>query len=194
VGRRGSRGAAATLRSVEGRMTMSTGTGVVAALARLSVAVAVVSIVVIGCSPATSHHSSSPQAPPLPLRPVGELALPGNNSRFDYASLDSGRGLLFIAHLGAGEVIEVDVHASTVLRTIANLPQVHGVLVVPERHRLFATATGGNQMVSVDEDTGAVVYRAATGEYPDGLAYDPKRGAVWTTQRDRRLGNGDQRC
>ena len=26
-----------------------------------------------------------------------------------------------------------------------------------------------------------MVYRAATGEYPDGLAYDPKRGAVWIT-------------
>jgi DNA-binding beta-propeller fold protein YncE len=26
-----------------------------------------------------------------------------------------------------------------------------------------------------------VVNRAPTGQYPDGLAYDPKRGAVWTT-------------
>ena len=26
-----------------------------------------------------------------------------------------------------------------------------------------------------------MVNRAPTGEYPDGLAYDPKRGAVWTT-------------
>jgi DNA-binding beta-propeller fold protein YncE len=36
-------------------------------------------------------------------------------------------------------------------------------------------------MVSIDEDTGAVLYRTPTGEYPDGLAYDSKRGAVWTT-------------
>ncbi|MEV3914782.1 hypothetical protein [Streptomyces canus] len=28
--------------------------------------------------------------------------LPGDGSRFDYESLDAGRGLLFIAHLGAG--------------------------------------------------------------------------------------------
>ena len=32
--------------------------------------------------------------------PVGEPVLPGND-RFDYESLDAGRGLLFIAHLGA---------------------------------------------------------------------------------------------
>ena len=36
-------------------------------------------------------------------------------------------------------------------------------------------------MVIFDEDTGAVVNRSPTGGYPDGLAYDPKRGAVWTT-------------
>jgi DNA-binding beta-propeller fold protein YncE len=148
---------------------------------RLSVILAAVAGLVAGCSHAATPQSSSPQRPPLPLQPVGELALPGNGSRFDYASIDSARGLLFIAHLGAGEVIEVDLHANTVVRTIPNLPQVHGVLVVPDLHRLFATATGENQMVTVDEDTGAVLNRAPTGEYPDGLAYDPKRNAVWTT-------------
>jgi DNA-binding beta-propeller fold protein YncE len=146
--------------------------------ARLSVAVAVVSMTATGC--AALFHRSTPTVP-LPLRPVGEVALPGNDSRFDYASLDSGRRLLFIAHLGAGEVIEVDVHTNTVLRTIGNLAQVHGVLVVPEQHRVFATATGDNRVVSIDEDTGAVLYRAPTGDYPDGMAFDPIRDAVWTT-------------
>jgi DNA-binding beta-propeller fold protein YncE len=117
----------------------------------------------------------------LPLRAVGEIELPGDGSRFDYASVDSARGLLFVAHLGASEVIEVDVHSKTVVRTIPNLSQVHGVLVVPGLHRVYATATGEDQMVTFDEDTGAVLNRAPTGEYPDGLAYDPKRNAVWTT-------------
>src|SRR5438874_13488511 len=89
----------------------------------------------------------------LPLRPVGEVALPGDNSRFDYASLDAERGLLFVAHLGASEVIEVDVRAHRVVRTIGDLSQVHGVLVVPALHRVFATATGANRMVAFDEDT-----------------------------------------
>jgi DNA-binding beta-propeller fold protein YncE len=123
------------------------------------------------------------QAPssPLPVRPVGEVALPGDNSRFDYASLDADRGLLFVAHLGASEVIEIDVHANEVVRTIPNMSQVHGVLVVPPLHRVYATATGANQVVSLNEDTGEVINRAPTGEYPDGLAYDPRRGAIWTT-------------
>jgi DNA-binding beta-propeller fold protein YncE len=142
----------------------------------IAVVIAVVSMLVGACSRAPSHPSS-----PLPLQPVGEVALPGDGSRFDYASIDSGRGLLFIAHLGASEVIEVDGHANTVVRTIPNLAQVHGVLVVPELHRVYATATGDNQMVVLDEDTGAVLNQARTGQYPDGLAYDPKRNAVWTT-------------
>jgi DNA-binding beta-propeller fold protein YncE len=140
------------------------------------VVVAGVWLLAVGCSAAPSGHSS-----PLPLRPVGELALPGDSSRFDYASLDSGRGLLFIAHLGASQVVEVDVHANAVVRTIPDVAQVHGVLVVPELRRVYATATGDNRMVVLDEDSGAVVATASTGEYPDGLAYDPKRDAVWTT-------------
>jgi DNA-binding beta-propeller fold protein YncE len=148
---------------------------------RVWAGVAAVSMLMAACSDATKPQSSAGSGRPLPLRPIGELMLPGNGSRFDYASIDSGRGLLFIAHLGASEVIEVDLHAGTVVRTIRNLPQVHGVLVVPELHRLFATATGENRMVTLDEDTATVLNRVPTGEYPDGLAYDPKRNAVWTT-------------
>jgi Domain of Unknown Function (DUF1259) len=119
--------------------------------------------------------------PPLPLRPVAEVPLPGDNSRFDYVSLDKQRGLLFIAHLGASEVVEVDVRAGRVVRTIPNISQVHGVLVVGTLNRVYATATGGNQVVALDETTGAELGRAPTGNYPDGRAYDPRRNTVWTT-------------
>jgi DNA-binding beta-propeller fold protein YncE len=118
---------------------------------------------------------------PLPLRAAGEVALPGDSSRFDYASLDADRGLLFIAHLGASEVVEVDIRAHRVVRTIPHLPQVHGVLVVPALHRVYATATGANRMVTLNEDTGDVLNQSPTGTYPDGLAYDSRRGAIWTT-------------
>jgi DNA-binding beta-propeller fold protein YncE len=83
--------------------------------------------------------------------------------------------------MGASELIEVDVHAHALVRTLPNLPDVHGVLVVPDKHRVYATATGNNQVVAIDEDSGAVVFRAPTDTYPDGLAYDPIRRTVWTT-------------
>ncbi|MEV6097312.1 YncE family protein [Nocardia sp. NPDC051981] len=118
---------------------------------------------------------------PLPLRKVAEVALTGGSGRFDYASLDSDRGLMFLAHMGAGEIVEVDVRAHTMVRTIPDAPDVHGVLVVPGKHRVYATVTGRDQVVALDEDSGAVLFTAPTGAYPDGLAYDPVRNAVWTT-------------
>ncbi|MDT5209779.1 MAG: hypothetical protein QOF67_2194 [Mycobacterium sp.] len=117
----------------------------------------------------------------LPLRQVSETPLSGGPVRFDYTALDVGRGRLFIAHMGASELIDVDVRAHAVVRTLPNLPDVHGVIVVPDKHRIYATTTGNNQVVAIDEDSGAVVFRAPTDTYPDGLAYDPIRRTVWTT-------------
>jgi DNA-binding beta-propeller fold protein YncE len=132
-----------------------------------------VTAVLAGCS-------TSPQSE-LPLRLVSETPLSGGPVRFDYTALDVGRGRLFIAHMGAGELIDVDVRTHAVVRTLPNLPDVHGVIVVPDKHRVYATATGNNQVVAIDEDSGQVVFRAPTDTYPDGLAYDPVRRTVWTT-------------
>ncbi|MQS16293.1 YncE family protein [Streptomyces kaniharaensis] len=126
-------------------------------------------------------RSQNPPRVDLPLQQVESLTLPGDSSRFDYASLDADRGLLFIAHLGAGEVIEVDTRSNQVVRTIPDLSSVHGVLAVPSLHRVFATATGANELATIDEDTGQVLRRSPTGDFPDGLAYDPAHGTVWTT-------------
>jgi DNA-binding beta-propeller fold protein YncE len=146
----------------------------------LAAAAAVVIAVVVGAAVAIVRGRTPPRVS-LPLRPAGELTLPGDSSRFDYASLDTTRGLLFIAHLGASEVIELDMHAGQVVRVIPGLSQVHGVLVVPQRHRVYATATSANQVVILDEDTGQQLGRGPTGDYPDGLAYDPVHATIWTT-------------
>lgn len=126
-------------------------------------------------------RSAPPDTGTLPLQSAGDIPLPGSSSRFDYEGIDPGKGLLFIAHLGDSEVLEVDLHTRQVLRTIPNLSQVHGVLVVPELGRVYATATGEDRLVILDENTGAVLAQGPTGRYPDGIAYDPGRRAVWTT-------------
>jgi DNA-binding beta-propeller fold protein YncE len=148
--------------------------------ATLAVAVATVVVVVALVAVILVRHRP-PSTVALPLHKVGELTLPGDSSRFDYASLDPDRGLLFIAHLGASQVIEVDTHASRVVRVIGGLDDVHGVLVVPSRHRVYATASSANRMVTLDEDTGQQLAQAPTGDYPDGLAYDPDHHTIWTT-------------
>ncbi|MCZ0975260.1 hypothetical protein O1L55_36400 [Streptomyces albulus] len=79
--------------------------------ALLALAAAVLLAVAAAVAGVLLTRDSEPPKVALPLRQVAKIALPGDNSRLDYASLDPGRGLLFIAHLGASQVIEVDVHA-----------------------------------------------------------------------------------
>ena len=144
--------------------------------------VAAVVLVAAGCAAPASRPADSPSPSSAPgLRVVARIPLPGGNSRFDYASLDPGRGLLFVAHLGASQIVEINIHTGRVVRTIPGLAQVHGVLVIPALHRVYATATGANTVVRIDEDTGRVLGKTATGVYPDGLAYDPANGTIWTT-------------
>ena len=108
-------------------------------LVRRLALVAALVLVATACTVQASRPVASPSAStsavgPPGLHVVARIRLPGGNSRFDYASLDPGRGLLFVAHLGASQVVEINIRTHQVVRTIPGLPQVHGVLVVPALH------------------------------------------------------------
>jgi hypothetical protein len=77
----------------------------------------------------------------LPLIQVADVPLGGRPTRLDYASLDPDRHLLFIAHLGDGEVIVFDTLAARVITRIPDVASVHGVLAIPELSRVYASAT-----------------------------------------------------
>ncbi|WP_233805608.1 YncE family protein [Paraburkholderia sp. HP33-1] len=109
----------------------------------------------------------------LPLKHIEDVPLPGRTSRFDYATYDPGRHLLFIAHLGDSEVVVFDTLASRVVARIPGISAVHGVLVAPELSRVFASATGTNEVVAIDEHTLSITARAPGGIYPDGMEYAP---------------------
>jgi len=68
--------------------------------------------------------------------------LPGGTARFDYQSLDDASGRLYVAHMGAGQVVVFDTGTRQVLTVIDGLPQVTGVWVVPELDRLYAVDDG----------------------------------------------------
>ena len=109
----------------------------------------------------------------LPLKHVADVPLGGRPSRLDYASLDPGRDLLFIAHLGDGDVIVFDTRAAHVITRIPDVDSVHGVLAIPELSRVYASATGSNEIVVIDETTLKITARMPGGIYPDGMAYAP---------------------
>lgn len=123
----------------------------------------------------------------LPLRQVGtDIALPGNANRFDYASVDPRRRLLFLAHLGSGMVTAVDLRSNRVIANVVDVPSVHGVLAVPELGEVFATATGRNRLDVISEQTYRVVARAPAGTYPDGMAYAPDTGELFISDESGR--------
>ena len=118
-----------------------------------------------GCGTSASRATHPPSAPSASgsrgLHVVARIPLPGGNSRFDYASLDAHRGLLFVAHLSASQVVEINIRTGRVVRTIPGLSLVHGVLVVPAVHTVYATAT------------------AIVGVEPDVLAFDHNAGRLY---------------
>ena len=81
--------------------------------------------------------ATSPTAPSTALlQPVADIPLGGNTTRLDYESLDHGRHLLFIAHLGDSAVIVFDTQAQRVIARIPGISKVHGVLAIPELGRV----------------------------------------------------------
>jgi YVTN family beta-propeller protein len=109
----------------------------------------------------------------LPLKQLADVPLGGRPTRLDYASFDPDRHLLFIAHLGEGEVVVFDTRARRVVARIPDVASVHGVLAIPELSRVYASATGSNEIVAIDETTLKITARMPGGSYPDGMAYAP---------------------
>ncbi len=109
----------------------------------------------------------------LPLKTMADIPLPGAASRWDYASIDEAKNLLFMAHLGDSAITIFDLHKQKVMADIRGISSVHGVIVIPELGRIYATATGTNEVIVIDEKTLQIMAHIPTGDHPDGLAYAP---------------------
>jgi YVTN family beta-propeller protein len=131
--------------------------------------------------PAPSTTQPNATTAGLPLRVVADVPLTGGTSRYDYQTLDSSRGRLYIAHLGSDLVTVFDVNKQTVIGDVKDLKRVHGVLAVPELHRVYASATGTNELVVIDDQSLTVVARVPAGDYPDGIAYASKENKLYVS-------------
>jgi len=145
-------------------------------------ALAATTIVAMGLVFAASPVAA--RTPGLPLESVRDVRLPGNSSRFDYQSVDAPGRRLYLAHLGDSALDVVDVDTLTVAATVPDIADVHGVLAVPEIGRVFASATGTNELVTLEASSGQVTARTPTGQFPDGVAYDPRDDLVLVSNKD----------
>jgi YVTN family beta-propeller protein len=120
----------------------------------------------------------------LPLHLVRDVRLSGPAVRFDYQDLDVGARRLYLAHLGASKVDVVEIDTFEPVGTVGDISQVHGLRLAPDLGRLFASATGSDEVVAIDTRTLKVVARAPTGRFPDGVAYDPLHNVAAVSNRD----------
>lgn len=134
-------------------------------------------------SAATATTGTEAGASSLPLRRVADIPLPGGSSRFDYQSLDARRHVLYIAHLGASQVVAVNVARRRVIRDVGGISSVHGVIAAG---RVYATATGTHQLVALRARDLHVLWRAPAGTFPDGLAYDAAAKRVFVADESGR--------
>jgi len=123
------------------------------------------------------------QSSKLPLRILRDVQLSGASSRLDYQSLDSGSGRLYIAHLGDNMMTVFDTNTESVIGDVRGLSHVHGVLAVPELHRVYATATGTNELAVIDDQKLSVEARVPAGDYPDGVAFASKAMKVYVSDK-----------
>lgn len=115
------------------------------------------------------------------LSAVADVRLPGSTSRFDYQSIDTKRGLLFISHLGDNSVTVFDLKSRKVIRNITGIPSPHGILAVPELGRVFVSATKVNEIYTIDESSLKVMAKTAAGYFPDGIGFAPGSKRVFVS-------------
>src|SRR5215467_3921082 len=116
-----------------------------------------------------------------PLRKVVDIPLPGKAVRFDYQSLDTSHGRLYIAHMNADQLVVFDTAKREVVANLDGFPRVHGVWAVPELGRVYASATGEHKIAVVDMQTLKTVAKAGPVNYPDGIAYAPVQKRVFVS-------------
>jgi len=96
-----------------------------------------------------------------------------------------GKGRMFVAAEDRSVVHVVDTHA---LKVVAQWPlgpgtEPTGVAIDRDHHRLFF-ACANRLLVVLDSETGRVVATPPIGDGPDGAAFDPSTGRIYTSNRE----------
>ena len=112
---------------------------------------------------------------------VANIPMPGPAVRFDYQSFNPSTGLLYISHMNASHLVVFNVRTRQVTANLPGFSSVHGVFVVPQLHRVYASATGEHQVLAVDTRTLKIIGRAGPIDYPDGIAYAPGPNRVFVS-------------
>lgn len=142
--------------------------------------------------------AAPPPSADLLFNPERDVPLGPKIGRFDYQSLDPGTGHLFISGMSIGKLLVFDTSANKLLTELDGYPEVTGVLVVPELHKVYASVpgdgvllsvaagmagigSGSGQVVILDSRTLHEIARVPGGLFPNGITYDPDDRTIFVT-------------
>ena len=101
----------------------------------------------------------------------------GGEGGWDILTVDSAARRLYLSH--ATKIIVVDLAQNAIVGEIADTPGVHGFVAVPELQRGFSSNGKEAKSSVVDLKTLSTISKIDTGENPDALVYEPRRGEVY---------------
>ncbi len=143
---------------------------------------AVCAIAILGTtSTATAAAAPAPAAGPSGYHLIKTIPVAGDGF-WDYLKFDPATRRLFVSH--ATHVAVLDVDHGTVVGTIPDTPDVHGIVLAPEFNRGFVTAGQAGELVIFDLKTLKVLGSAPTDKDCDGVVYDPVSKRVFTMNGD----------
>lgn len=127
----------------------------------------------------TPVRASSRDRAPLTL--VSDVPLPGPAKRFDYQSLDSTTGRLYISHMRGNRLDVFDTRARKLVASIAGFPGATGVWAVPSLHHVYVSVTDRHEVAVIDDRTLRVLARVSGADFPDGIAYAPDERRIFAS-------------
>jgi DNA-binding beta-propeller fold protein YncE len=84
-------------------------------------------------------------------------------------------------HMNAGETLVLSTDSDKVIKVIAGLSRVTGVLAVPSLHKTFISAAGVHELVTVDDRSLRIIARTTGIDFPDGITYAPYAGKIFVS-------------
>lgn len=130
----------------------------------------------------------------------GDYPLGASTDRIDYQSIDEAAHRLYIAKMGAGQLLSFDLDQHKLTAVLDNFPKVTGVLAVPALHKLYASVPGAGLIpslhvalgiIGLSAGSGAIaildtddlheIARLPGGVFPDGIAYDPQHRKIFVS-------------
>src|SRR2546429_9638612 len=95
-------------------------------------------------TPVAWHSPMIATTPPpkTGLRLVREIPLPGPSNRFDYQSVDSASGRIYMNHMNAGRTIIFDANTVKVVAEVGGVPRATVVWAVPPHRQVYCPAAG----------------------------------------------------